>query len=109
MNTTVTPLKRDEIWVSLLVYEGSNQELSVEYFGRMDRQTFESITANNFVQGFFKLTSIGWVDEREGWVRLSDSHVRNTRFGYTQVAYFRVENIFRIVMLDESYVTRMLS
>ena len=106
--STVTPIKRDEIWVSMLVYEGSQQEVSNEYFGKMDRATFEGIVNNGLEHGFFKITQMGWIDERGAWQRMSQTQVRGQSMGYTQVAYFRIENLYRLILLDDAVVMRML-
>lgn len=78
----------------------------VPYRGTMPEATFDAITGNVQTEGFFRLDDVRWTDADAG----IDAALKNGCLdGQSRAAYFRVEDLRRLAVLDEARRPRPLA
>lgn len=96
-----------EIWVAIAAtIKGLGSE-AVEYYGALDRKVFEETLTRTMPSGFLKLRHTAWMEAGE-LKRLADSMDGGTTLGFSDVMYFRIETVTRIVELDNSFVKKYM-
>ncbi|MBA3052368.1 hypothetical protein KKF70_03165 [bacterium] len=97
------------LWVAVTVFDGRNNKSFPEYYGQINQKSVDTLTTKTQEFQMFKLENIFWVNDEGETEKLSDSKKHGRLRGYTDTAYFRSDQIYRIVFLDEDYVTKLLN
>lgn len=94
------------VWVAVRVQE--TVERLMEYHGFLDNKSFWDIITQKVKQGFFRLENVVWISPEGEVIPLSELKATNQSYGYSNDAFFKVENIYRIVPLDAAFVDKEL-
>lgn len=94
------------VWVAVRVQE--TVEKLMEYHGFLDHKSFWDIISQKSKQGFFRLENAVWISPEGEIIPLSELKAANQFYGYSNDAFFRIENIYRIIPLDASFVDKAL-
>ena len=97
----------DKTWVAISLFDG-RRNMAVEYYGKIDTQVFDDIKNRSITNGFFKLESSCWFDNEKHVQQLKNETQAGQLLGYSNTAFFRVEVIIRIILLDPSFVKDVL-
>jgi hypothetical protein len=96
-----------EIWVAIdATMKGLGAEV-VEYYGALDKKVFDETLTRTMPSGFLRLTHTSWMEAGE-LKRLAESSEGGTTRGYSDVMYFRIETVTRIVELDSGFVKKYM-
>lgn len=90
------------IWVAVRVQEKVDK--LQEYHGLLDNKTFWDITTNKSKTGFFRLQNTVWISPEGKIVPLARLDAAGQLYGYTNDAFFKIENVFRLIPLESSFV-----
>ena len=94
-----------EVWVEVAV-RGYGGDL--HYCGTISESLLDEITANVREDGFFQLDRVCWTD-KEGRIRTLEEKTRGgRRYGYRKAAWFRINQVDRIIRLDDTYLLKAL-
>jgi hypothetical protein len=98
----------DEVWVEIRVADRGLGQGLINYYGSMDRKEFVGMMNTTVLAGFVKLNHVAW-REKGNILSLSQQNGDGLNYGYSDVAYFRVETIYRIVTLTDAFVKEHFS
>jgi hypothetical protein len=96
-----------EIWVAIDATTKGLGSSAVEYYGALDRKVFEETLTRTMPSGFLKLSHTAWMEAGQ-LKRLAESTEGGMTRGYSDVMYFRVETVTRIVELDNAFVKKYM-
>lgn len=94
------------IWVAVRVQETVGKLM--EYHGLLENKTFWDIVTQKTKHGFFRLEQVVWVSPEGILTPLSELKTAKQSYGYSNDVFFRVENIYRIIPLDQAFVDNTL-
>lgn len=94
------------IWVAVRVQETVGKLM--EYHGLLENKIFWDIVTQKTKHGFFRLEQVVWVSPEGILTPLSELKTAKQSYGYSNDAFFRVENIYRIIPLDQAFVDNIL-
>lgn len=90
------------VWVAVRVQE--TVEKLMEYHGLLDNKVFWDIITQKSKQGFFRLENVVWISPEGDVIPLSNLKAAHQSYGYSNDAFFRIENVYRIIPLDSAFV-----
>jgi hypothetical protein len=98
-------MKKDvrSIWVAVSLLEGERNSV-VEYHGKVHQEVFEDIVTNRLREGLFCMGSVAWINKDGDLQKMDEAQTGGKSYGYSNTAYFRVEQITRIVPLKDDFV-----
>ncbi len=100
MECSVIPTQ-DHVWIAARLESVSGES---EYYGRLEAMVFQAVTANELTEGWFRLNSVHW---QSGDGDLESQTEAGRQWGYSDVAYFRVESLIRLIILTDDFVERL--
>ncbi|XDD51390.1 hypothetical protein AB3N59_06455 [Leptospira sp. WS92.C1] len=111
------------VWVSMSIQDNGSTQAPAEYYGKIEESLFEKIADNTLQKGFFKLEEIFWT-ENGGWIKMNlfplkgadngvETDISKRRdasqyYGYSGTAFFRIETVTRITILDKEFLKKVL-
>jgi hypothetical protein len=103
-------MKQDlrSIWVAVSLLEGERNSV-VEYHGKVQQEFFEDIVSNRLREGLFRMESVAWINKDGDLQKMEEAQTGGKSYGYSNTAYFRVEQITRIVPLKDDFVMLALN
>jgi hypothetical protein len=97
----------DQTWVAISLFDG-RRNAAVEYYGKIETKVLDSIINHSTSNGFFKLESSCWLDNDKNIHQMKNEAQSERLLGYSNTAFFRVEVIIRIILLEPSFVKDVL-
>jgi hypothetical protein len=94
----------DEVWVAIRVIDKGPAQLGSEYYGSVEKKVFQAMLASTNPTGFLKLNHVAWLSNGKIVPLADPSNSGGANFGYGDVVYFRIDTIFRIVSLNDTFV-----
>jgi len=93
----------DDAFVAIRFSDGADAQAIEEYYGSVDRKALAALQGNVTPNAFLKLNHVEVITDGK-LVPLSEANYQGTPFGYGGTIYIRIDTIFRIVELDDTYV-----
>jgi hypothetical protein len=93
----------DDVWVAIRVVDNGVAQPTTEYYGTIDEKTLASLSNLPVGIGFLKLQHVSWMDNGQ-IVAISRAKPDGIDYGYGDVAYFRIDTMLRIIVLDDTFV-----
>jgi len=97
----------DDVWVAIRVVDRGVGQPADEYYGTIDKKIFVGMLNTTVPSGFLELEHVAWMENGQ-IVGISQSKADGMVYGYGDIAYFRVETVLGIIVLDDDFVKEHL-
>jgi hypothetical protein len=92
----------NQVWVAIRVVDKGVGQAPTEYYGTMERKVFVGMLNTTVPSGFLELEHVA-VMLNGRLTPMSEEAENGAKYGYGDVAYFRVETVLRIVLLSDEF------
>ncbi len=100
-----------DLWVAVTIFDGRTAVGSMpEYYGKISKSNFDQLTTAE-VKGvrMFELHSVFWLNDEGAPTFMSDTKKHGYSYGYTNDVVFRADHIYRVILVDDKFINKLLS